>query len=35
MFEIVLLLLIGAAIGFGGLWLILMFLFDSQNDRKD
>ena len=36
MIETILLLCIGAAIGIGGLWLILMVLMELQNnDRKD
>lgn len=36
MFETILLLCAGAAIGIGGLWLILMVLMELQNnDKKD
>jgi len=36
MFETILLLCVGAAIGIGGLWVILMVLLELQNnDRKD
>jgi hypothetical protein len=35
MFETILLLFAGAAIGIGGLWVILVVLMELQNDRKD
>jgi hypothetical protein len=35
MFETILLLCVGAVIGIGGLWVILMVLMELQNDRKD
>jgi hypothetical protein len=35
MFETILLLCVGAAIGVGGLWVILMVLLELQNDKKD
>ena len=35
MFETILLLCVGAVIGIGGLWVILMILLELQNDRKD
>jgi hypothetical protein len=35
MFETILLLCVGAVIGIGGLWVILIILMELQNDRKD
>lgn len=35
MLETILLLIFGAIIGIGGLWVILVILFELQNDRKD
>jgi hypothetical protein len=35
MLETILLLILGAIIGIGGLWVILVILFELQNDRKD
>jgi len=36
MLETIFLLVLGAAIGIGGLWVILMVLLELQNnDRKD
>jgi hypothetical protein len=35
MFETIMILCIGAAIGIGGMWVILMVLLELENDRKD
>jgi hypothetical protein len=35
MFETIMILCVGAAIGIGGMWVILMVLLELENDRKD